>query len=175
MNWHLWSQEDQILGPKVLTPQNTDLEWVSIVTLDIWARLSRRKIWSLISKKLKPDETEIGWGNVKAFSPKQLFKELMFGIKSSCAPSLNCARKSVLPKFRFGAGWSEELKILSPSGLGSWLEDHWITFALRNTLEFLFPWRSVSWIGCRNRFWCSSRFPISQLSLNAGSSVATAF
>jgi len=50
----------------------------------------------------------------------------------------------------------------------------WITFALRNTLEFLGPWRSLSLIGWRNRF-CGSRFSILQLALKAGSSVASAF
>ena len=119
-----------------------------------------------------PNEMEVGKWDSAGFLPTQSCEILRVGFNSWSAPNLNIFWRLSWPNFGFGSGCPENLKILSLSGL-SWLEAG-ITFALRNTLGFLSPWRSLSLIGWRNRF-CNSRYSISQLALKAGSSVACAF
>ena len=121
----------------------------------------------------KSNELENGDLSIQDSAPKSnLAKNLEPEFKQSCAPNLNCCSKLSWPKFRFDNHGPENWKILSLSGL-SWLEA-WITFALRNTFEFLAPSRSLSCIDWINQF-CGSRFSIAQLALKAGSSVACAF
>ena len=120
--------------------------------------------WAIISAKLPSAlKAEIFPGT--GSSTKAISKRIQVGVNFSCAPNLNClAKTSAWPKFKLMNNWLGNWKFLSLSGL-SWLKVL-ITFGFRDTLGFLFSWRSQSWVGWRKGF-CCSRFFKFQLTLKA--------
>ena len=132
------------------------------------AEIRRRNVGNALKiYRARKWRLEYWWVDTRAIS-----RRIYVRSKITLRPKPKLLRKISLTEIQIRWWLSRKLKNLSRSGL-TWLKA-WITFALRNTLEFLAPWRSLSLIGWRNRF-SSGRFSISQLALKAVSSVACAF
>jgi len=91
-----------------------------------------------------PDEVEVDEWDITGFSPTQFCEKLRFGVKFPWFPNLNSIGELPCPQF----GSQSD----GPGEYGLRRLEAWITFALRNTVGLLSPWRSLSWIGWRNWF-----------------------